>query len=108
MAKDIKDFVKHLEEVSDNHDVKQEERLDSFCDFIINLFSTDSYKPEGFKPDVATQENGDYITLVSLWCEMVAEEMGNGNSLDLFGQFVARCGSEEWSNMKVPLLAYEV
>ena len=90
MAKDIKEFVKYLNEVSDNHGVKQEERLDAFCDFIINLFSTKSYKPEGFKPDVATPENNDYIALVSLWCEMVAEEMGNGNSLDLFGQFVAR------------------
>ena len=75
MAKDIKDFVKYLTEVSDNHGIRQEERLDAFCDFIISLFSTDSYKPEGFKPDVATPENNDYIALVSLWCEMVAEEM---------------------------------
>ena len=86
MAKDIKDFVKYLNEVSDNHGIKQEERLDAFCDFIISLFSTDSYKPEGFKPDVATPENNDYITLVSIWCWMVAKEMENGNSLDLFGQ----------------------
>ena len=86
MAKDIKDFVKYLTEVSDNHGVKQEERLDAFCDFIIRLFSTDSYKPEGFKPDVVTPENEDYINLVSLWCEMVAEEMEKGNSFDLFGQ----------------------
>ena len=75
MKTDIKDFVKYLTEVSDNHGVKQEERLDAFCDFIIRLFSTDSYKPEGFKPDVATPENNDYIALVRLWCEMVAEEM---------------------------------
>ena len=86
MAKDIKDFVKYLTEVSDNHCVKQEERLDAFCDFIIRLFSTDSYKPEGFKPDVVTPENEDYINLVSLWCEMVAEEMEKGNAFDLFGR----------------------
>lgn len=86
MAKDIKDFLKYLNEASDNHGVKQEDRLDAFCDFIIRLFSTDSYEPEGFKPDVATQENNDYIALVSLWCGMVAEEMEKGNSLDLFGQ----------------------
>lgn len=86
MAKDIKDFVKYLTEVSDNHGVKQEERLDAFCDFIINLFSTVSYKPEGFKPDVAIPENYDYLNLVSLWSGMVAEEMEMGNSFDLFGQ----------------------
>ena len=86
MAKDIKEFVKYLNEVSDNHGIKQEDRLDAFCDFIIRLFSTDSYKPEGFKPSVATPENNDYIALVSLWCEMVADEMERGNSLDLFGQ----------------------
>ena len=86
MKTDIKDFVKYLNEVSDNHGVKQEERLDAFCDFIINLFSTDSYKPEGFKTDVATPENNDYINLVSLWCGMVAEEMEKGNAFDLFGQ----------------------
>ena len=86
MKTNIKDFVKYLTEVSDNHGVKQEERLDAFCDFIIRLFSTDSYKPEGFKPDVATPENNDYIALVSLWCEMVAEEMEKGNAFDLFGQ----------------------
>lgn len=86
MKTDIKQFVKYLTEVSDNHCVKQEDRLDAFCDFIIRLFSTDSYKPEGFKPDVATPENVDYINLVSRWCEIVAEEMENGNSFDLFGQ----------------------
>lgn len=86
MTKDIKQFVKYLNEVSDNHGVKQEERLDAFCDFIIRLFSTDSYKPEGFKPDVAIPENNDYIALVSLWCDMVADEMENGNAFDLFGQ----------------------
>lgn len=86
MEKYIKDFVKYLTEVSDNHGVKQEERLDAFCDFIIRLFSTDSYKPEGFKPDVATPENNDYIALVSLWCEIVSEEIENGNAFDLFGQ----------------------
>lgn len=86
METNIKDFVKYLTEVSDNHGVKQEDRLDAFCDFIISLFSTDSYKPEGFKPDVATRENNDYIALVSLWCEMVAEEMEKGDSFDLFGQ----------------------
>ena len=86
MKTDIKDFVKYLNEVSDNHGVKQEERLDAFCDFIISLFSTDSYKKEGFKPDVATQENEGYLNLVSLWCEMVSEEMEKGNFLDLFGQ----------------------
>ena len=86
MKTDIKQFVKYLTEVSDNHGIKQEERLDAFCDFIISLFSTDSYKPEGFKPSVATQENDDYIALVSLWCEMVAEEMERGNAFDLFGQ----------------------
>lgn len=86
MEKDIKDFVKYLTEVSDNHGIKQEERLDAFCDFIISLFSTDSYKLEGFKPDVAIPENEDYINLVSRWCEMVAEEMEMGNSFDLFGQ----------------------
>ena len=86
MKTDIKEFVKYLTEVSDNHGIKQEERLDSFCDFIISLFSTDSYKSEGFKPSVATPENEDYIALVSLWCEMVAEEMEKGNALDLFGQ----------------------
>ena len=72
MAKDIKEFVKYLNEVSDNHGIKQEDRLDAFCDFIIRLFSTDSYKKDGFKPDVATPENEDYIKLVSLWCEMGA------------------------------------
>lgn len=86
MKTDIKEFVKYLTEVSDNHGVKQEERLDAFCDFIISLFSTDSYKTEGFKPDVATPENNDYIALVSLWCEMVAEEMERDNAFDLFGQ----------------------
>lgn len=86
MKTSIKEFVKYLTEVSDNHCIKQEERLDAFCDFIISLFSTDSYKPEGFKPDVAIPENNDYIALVSRWCEMVAEEMENGNAFDLFGQ----------------------
>ena len=86
MTKDIKQFVKYLSEVSDNHGVKQEDRLDAFCEFIIRLFSTNSYKPEGFKPDVATPENNDYIALVSLWCEMVAEEMDKGLFFDLFGQ----------------------
>ena len=86
MAKDIKDFVKYLTEVSDNHGIKQEERLDAFCDFIINLFSTDSYKKDGFKPDVATPENGDYMFLVGLWAGMVSNEMEKGNSFDLFGQ----------------------
>ena len=86
MKANIKDFVKYLTEVSDNHGIKQEERLDAFCDFIINLFSTDSYKPEGFKPDVVKPENEDYINLVSLWCEMVAGEMENGNAFDLFGR----------------------
>ena len=86
MKTDIKEFVKYLSEVSDNHGIKQEERLDAFCDFIISLFSTDSYKPEGFKPDVATPENYDYLNLVSLWSGMVTEEMEKGNSFDLFGQ----------------------
>ena len=86
MEKDIKEFVKYLTEVSGNHGIKQEERLDAFCDFIISLFSTDSYKPDGFKPSVATPENEDYIALVSLWCKMVAEEMEKGNYFDLFGQ----------------------
>ena len=86
MEKDIKQFVKYLTEVSDTHGIKQEERLDAFCDFIISLFSTDSYKKDGFKPDVATPENEDYIVLVSLWCEMVADEMEKGNAFDLFGQ----------------------
>ena len=86
MKTNIKDFVKYLTEVSDNHGVKQEERLDAFCDFIISMFSTDSYKPEGFKPDVVTPENEDYINLVSSWCSMVAEEMEMGNAFDLFGQ----------------------
>lgn len=86
MAKDIKDFVKRLSEVSDNHCVKQEERLDALCDFIIRLFSTDSYKPEGFKPDVATPENVDYMFLVGLWAGMVSNEMEKGNAFDLFGQ----------------------
>ena len=86
MKTDIKDFVKYLTEVSDNHGIKQEERLDAFCDFIISLFSTDSYKPEGFKPDVATQENEDYMFLVGLWAGMVSNEMEKGNAFDLFGQ----------------------
>lgn len=81
----IKDFVKYLNETSDNHDVKQEERLEKFCDFIISLFSTDSYKPNGFKPDVATPENGDYMYLVGYWAGMVANEMDKGNGVDLFG-----------------------
>ena len=86
MKTEIKDFVKYLTEVSDNHGIKQEERLDAFCDFIINLFSTDSYKKEGFKPDVATPENVDYMFLVGLWAGMVSEEMEMGNAFDLFGQ----------------------
>ena len=86
MKTDIKQFVKYLTVVSDNHGIKQEERLDAFCDFIIRLFSTDSYKPGGFKPDVAIPENYDYINLVSLWSGMVAEEMEMGNAFDLFGQ----------------------
>ena len=86
MKTDIKDFIKHLNEVSDNHDVKQEERLYAFCDFIISMFSTDSYNSGGFRPAIATPENRDYIALVSLWCEMVAEEMESGNAFDLFGQ----------------------
>ena len=86
MKTDIKEFVKYLTEVSDNHGIKQEERLDAFCDFIIRLFSTDSYKPEGFNPDVATPENGDYMFLVGLWSCMVSNEMESGNAFDLFGQ----------------------
>ena len=86
MKTSIKEFVKYLTEVSDNHGIKHEERLDAFCDFIIRLFSTDSYKPEGFKPDVATPENNDYVTLVSIWCWMVAKEMEKGDAFDLFGQ----------------------
>ena len=86
MAKDILQFVKYLNEVPENHGGKQEDRLDAFCDFIIRLFSTDSYKPDGFKPDVATPENNDYVTLVSIWCWMVAKEMEKGNSFDLFGK----------------------
>lgn len=85
MEKDITNFAKYLKEVSENHGVKHEEQLESLCDFIINLFSTDSYKPEGFKPDIATPENEDYIALVSLWCEMVADEMDKGRFFDLFG-----------------------
>ena len=86
MKTDIKEFVKYLNEVSDNHGVKQEERLDAFCDFIISLFSTDSYKKEGFKPSVETQGNLDYMVLVGLWAGMVSDEMEKGNSFDLFGQ----------------------
>lgn len=86
MKTDIKQFVKYLTEVSDNHGVKQEERLDAFCDFIISLFSTDSYKKEGFKPSVETQVNLDYMVLVGLWADMVSNEMEKGNSFDLFGQ----------------------
>ena len=86
MEKDIKEFVKYLNEVSDNHGIKQEERLDAFCDFIISLFSTDSYKKDGFKPSVSTQGNLDYMVLVGLWADMVSNEMENGNSFDLFGQ----------------------
>ena len=86
MATDIKEFVKYLNEVSDNHGIKQEERLDAFCDFIIRLFSTDSYKKEGFKPSVETQGNLDYMVLVGLWADMVSDEMEKGNSFDLFGQ----------------------
>lgn len=86
MTKDIKEFVKYLTEVSDNHGVKQEDRLDAFCDFIISLFSTDSYKKDGFKPSVETQGNLDYMVLVGLWADMVSNEMENGNSFDLFGQ----------------------
>ena len=85
MEKDIKEFVKYLNEVSDNHGVKQEERLDAFCDFIISLFSTDSYNSGGFRPAIATPENRDYIMLVSRWCEMVADEMDKGRFFDLFG-----------------------
>ena len=86
MKTDIKDFVKYLTEVSDNHGVKQEERLDAFCDFIIRLFSTDSYNSGGFRPAIATPENRDYIMLVSRWCEMVADEIDKGRFFDLFGQ----------------------
>ena len=85
MEKDIKQFVKYLTEVSDNHGVKQEERLDAFFDFIIRLFSTDSYNSGGFRPSIATPENRDYIMLVSRWCEMVADEMDKGRFFDLFG-----------------------
>lgn len=85
METNIKEFVKYLTEVSDNHCIKQEDRLDAFCDFIIRLFSTDSYKTEGFKPDVATPENGDYMFLVGLWSGMVSNEMEKGNAFDLFG-----------------------
>ena len=85
MKTDIKDFVKYLTEVSDNHGVKQEDRLDAFCDFIISLFSTDSYNSGGFRPAIATPENRDYIMLVSRWCEMVADEMDKGRFFDLFG-----------------------
>lgn len=85
METNIKDFVKYLTEVSDNHGVKQEERLDAFCDFIIILFSTDSYNSGGFRPATATPENRDYIMLVSRWCEMVADEMDKGRFFDLFG-----------------------
>ena len=85
MKTDIKDFVKYLTEVSDNHGIKQEERLDAFCDFIIRLFCTDSYNSGGFRPAIATPENRDYIMLVSRWCEMVADEMDKGRFFDLFG-----------------------
>ena len=85
METDIKEFVKYLNEVSDNHGIKQEERLDAFCDFIISLFSTDSYNTGGFRPAIATPENRDYIMLVSRWCEMVADEMDKGRFFDLFG-----------------------
>ena len=85
MKTDIKEFVKYLNEVSDNHGIKQEERLDAFCDFIISLFSTDSYNSGGFRPAIATPENRDYIVLVSRWCEMVADEMDKGRFFDLFG-----------------------
>ena len=85
MEKDIKQFVKYLTEVSDNHGIKQEDRLDAFCDFIIRLFSTDSYNSGGFRPAIATPENRDYIMLVSRWCEMVADEMDKGRFFDLFG-----------------------
>ena len=86
MKTDIKEFVKYLNEVSDNHGIKQEERLDSFCDFIISMFSTDSYNSGGFRPAIATPENRDRIMLVSRWCEMVADEMDKGRFFDLFGQ----------------------
>lgn len=82
---DIKEFIKHLNAVSDAHGVKQEERLEKFCDFIISLFSTDSYKPEGFKPEAATEENGDYLFLVGMWAGMVANEMDKGYAVDVFG-----------------------
>lgn len=85
MTDKIKEFVKHLNVVSDAHGVKQEERLEKFCDFIISLFSTDSYKSDGFKPDVATPENSDYMYLVGYWAGMVANEMDKGNGVDLFG-----------------------
>ena len=85
MKTDIKQFVKYLTEVSDNHGIKQEERLDAFCDFIIRLFSTDSYNSGGFRPSIATPENRDYIMLVSRWCEKVADEMDKGRFFDLFG-----------------------
>ena len=86
MKTDIKEFVKYLNEVSDNHGIKQEERLDAFCDFIISMFSTDSYKKDGFKPSVSTQGNLDYMVLVGLWADMVSNEMEKGSSFDLFGQ----------------------
>ena len=41
MAKDIKEFVKYLSEVSDNHGIKHEERLDALCEFIIRILSKD-------------------------------------------------------------------
>ena len=55
----MKDFIKKLDMVSDNHNVPKEMRLERFCDFIIKFFSTDSYKSSGFSPDIDIEKDKD-------------------------------------------------
>ena len=71
----MKDFIKKLDMVSDNHNVPKEMRLEKFCDFIIKLFSTDSYKSGGFSPDIDIEKDKDYLELIAMWAEMVAKDM---------------------------------
>lgn len=82
----MKQIIKKLNEVSDNHDVAMEARLEKFCDFIIDFFSIDGYKGNEWNPPVNIGENIDYIELIALWASKVADEMDRGNACDVMGE----------------------
>lgn len=82
----MKDFIKKLDMVSDNHNVPKEMRLEKFCDFIIKFFSTDSYKSGGFSPDIDIEKDKDYLELIAMWAEKVAKDMEQGCTADYMGR----------------------